>query len=209
MIRAWFEPWFEPLFEPLRVLMRMKSILLILLFIPLYKLGDAVAGVMTLPFYHYLSFTAGEVALVSKLFGTIAVIGGTMAGAFMSYHWSLGRSLMVAGVLQLLSNFAFVWLFYQGHDVDALLWVVMIENVTSGLGAAVFVAFLSRLCNVSMAATHYALLSALAVTGRTVLASSSGFVASHVAWDVFFMLSALAAVPALIILQLVRQRTNL
>ena len=188
----------------LRTLLMKEKMLWFVLFIPLYKLGDAVAGVMTLPFYYALSFSASEVALVSKVVGTGAVIAGTIAGAFMSYHWSLGRALLVAGILQLLSNFAFVWLYGAGHDVTVLFWVVMIENVTGGMGSAVFVAFLSRLCDVSLAASHYALLSSLAMVGRSVLASGSGYVASWVAWDTFFIVSAVAALPALFIVYYLR-----
>lgn len=190
--------------EPVRALFGHPSFLLLLLFIPLYKLGDAVAGVMLYPFYYEMGFSASELAFVSKLFGTGAVIAGTMAGAVMSYRMPIKKALLFAGILQLLSNFVFVWMALWGHDIIVLFVAVGIENVTGGMGAAVFVAFLSRLCAKEWAGTHYALLSSLAVFGRTALAAGSGFVAQSVSWEVFFMLSALAALPALVLLRFLK-----
>jgi PAT family beta-lactamase induction signal transducer AmpG len=64
------------------------------------------------------------------------------------------------------------------------------------VGAA-FVAYLSALCSVEFTATQYALLSSLAATGRTMLASSAGWLAEQLGWPVFFAATALAAVPGL------------
>ena len=70
------------------------------------------------------------------------------------------------------------------------------------MGAAVFVALLSNLCHPTWAGMHYALLSSLAVFGRTTLAAGSGYIAEILPWSLFFTISALAALPGLILLWL-------
>ena len=64
-----------------------------------------------------------------------------------------------------------------------------------------FVAYLSALCKSPLhTATQYALLTALAAIGRTYLSSSAGFLAEAVGWGTFFMLSAVVALPSLVLL---------
>ena len=55
-----------------------------------------------------------------------------------------------------------VWV---GHDVAVLAVTIGAENLTSGIGSAAFVAYLSGLCDVASTATQYALLSSLATVG--------------------------------------------
>ncbi|HXR88347.1 MAG TPA: MFS transporter, partial [Stellaceae bacterium] len=54
--------------------------LLILIFVVLYKFGDALAGVMSGPFYIELGFEKSEIASITKVFGVIASIVGVSLG---------------------------------------------------------------------------------------------------------------------------------
>ena len=49
-------------------------------------------------------------------------------------------------------------------------------------------------------ATQFALLTALAAVGRTTLASGAGFIAEETGWVWFFAITAIAAVPSLLLL---------
>ena len=86
-------------------------------------------------------------------------------------------------------------------NLGALVLTIGIENLTSGLGAVVLVAYLSGLCqNRAYTATQYALLSALSAVGRTVLSSWAGWFAEHMGWMSFFLLTTAAAMPGLVLL---------
>jgi PAT family beta-lactamase induction signal transducer AmpG len=62
------------------------------------------------------------------------------------------------------------------------------------------VVYLSQLCDLRFTATQYALLSSLAAFGRTVLASSGGWIADRIDWIPFFFLSTAAGLPGLLLL---------
>jgi PAT family beta-lactamase induction signal transducer AmpG len=63
------------------------------------------------------------------------------------------------------------------------------------------VAYLSALCKSPLhTATQFALLTALAAIGRTYLSSGSGFLAGATGWPLFFVASALLALPSLLLL---------
>jgi len=176
------------------------SWLAILLFIVLYKFGDALAGVMANPFYIEMGFSKIEIANVSKLFGLVATLAGGLIGGIMVARLGLLKSLMVCGVLQMASNLMFAVQAMAGYDLALLTVTIGLENLTGGMGTAAFVAYLSSLCNVAYTATQYALLSSLMAFARTVLASSGGWLADHMDWIGFFLLSAVAALPGLVML---------
>ena len=87
-----------------------------------------------------------------------------------------------------------------GPDLSFLAITIGLENVSGGMGTAVFVAYLSSLCNVAYTATQYALLSSLMAVARTVLVSPAGWLVEQVGWMEFFILTTVAALPGLLLL---------
>jgi PAT family beta-lactamase induction signal transducer AmpG len=173
---------------------------LILIFVVLYKLGDALAGTVSSPFYVAMGFSKIEIANVSKIFGVVSTLVGVALGGVVTYKLGLFRGLMICGILQMLSNLMFALQAVIGYDIPMLMLTIATENVTGGMGSAAFVAYLSSLCSVSYTATQYALLSSLAATARTMLSSSGGYLAETLGWVPFFGLTVLAAVPGLLLL---------
>jgi PAT family beta-lactamase induction signal transducer AmpG len=166
----------------------------VLVFIVLFRFGDALAGGMASAFYVQLGFSKLEIANVVKLFG-VARRFGVGQGACRSPrgHARAPLARRVRGALELRLHGASL----AGHDLRALTGAVFVENFTSGIVGAAFVAYLSRPFAAEFTATQYALLSSLAATGRTVLASSAGWLAELLGWPLFFAVTALAALPGL------------
>jgi MFS transporter, PAT family, beta-lactamase induction signal transducer AmpG len=174
--------------------------LLVLVFIVLYTLGDAFAGTMANPFYVKIGFSKVEIATVTKVFGLGATLVGVFLGGLAVSRYGVTKALMVCGICQALSNLMFATQALAGHDVRVLVCTITIENLTGGMASAAFVAYLSVLCNVAYTATQYALFTSFMALGRTFLASPSGWVADHVGWVEFFLISTLLALPGLAIL---------
>ena len=181
----------------------------IVVFVILYKFGDALAGVMANPLYVALHFTEGEVASVSKIFGVLMTLVGLSAGGVIVARVGLYPSLLICGALQNVSTLMYAALALAGHDMTMLAVSIAAENVTGGMGSAAFVAYLSRLCNVSFTATQYALLSSLAAVGRTTLSASGGWLVDQVDWVPFFAIATVAGFPALLVLLRLMRRVPL
>jgi PAT family beta-lactamase induction signal transducer AmpG len=174
------------------------SWLLIVVFVVLYKFGDALAGVMANPFYVAMGFSRIEVASISKIFGVFTTLAGVAAGGAVVHRYGLYKSLLVCGVLQAASNLMYVAQAWVGYDTTLLAFTIAFENFTGGMGSAAFVAYLSGLCNIAFTATQYALLSSLATVGRTTLAASGGWLSEQLDWMMFFALTTLAALPGIV-----------
>jgi len=186
--------------EPFLDFLGRRGWLVILLFVLLYKFGEAVSGTMATPFYVELGFTGVEIAEITKIFGIVASLAGTLAGGLMVARVGIMRALFLGGVLQAAGILLFAVLAYQGHDRLWLAIVVGSDNFVSGLGSAAFVAYLSALCNVAFTGTQYALLTSFMAWGRTLLSSGSGWLAVRLGWPVFFIASTGLAVPGLLLL---------
>jgi PAT family beta-lactamase induction signal transducer AmpG len=224
---AWFvsvRVKYETLNTALRNYFSLKSSVNILIFIVLYKLGDAFASALLTPFLlKGVGFAQAEIGVVNKIIGIWLTILGALAGGTLMTRIGLYRSLLGFGVLQLLSNLGF-WLvatlgkgawgeltlpafnfglvsLKEATQVDGLLiFAVGIENITSGMGTAAFVALLMSLCNQKFTATQYALLSAFSAVGRVWVGPLAGAAASSIGWPAFFIISTFLAVPGLVML---------
>ncbi|MCH7864145.1 MAG: AmpG family muropeptide MFS transporter [Proteobacteria bacterium] len=194
---AWF---FEAVIAPFRDFMGHPGWAAIVLFIALYKLGESYLGVMANPFYVEIGFTTIEIANVSKVFGLGAIITGGLIGGVMVNRIGIMRSLLICGVLQIAGTLMFVAQALAGASVPMLMVTIAAENVTSGMATTAFVAYLSSLCNQAYTATQYALLSSFMAFTRDVLSASAGWVAEWLDWVGFFLFSAAAAVPGLVVL---------
>jgi PAT family beta-lactamase induction signal transducer AmpG len=192
--------------SPFRDVARHQGWILILLFIVLFKLGDAVAGVMANPFYVKMGFSDGEIALASKTFGLVATLVGVGAGGLLVARVGLMRALLIGGAIQMLSNLMFAAQSLVGHDFNFLLLTVALENFSGGIGSAAFVAYISGLCSLSFTGTQYALFSSLAAIGRTVLSSPGGLLAETMGWFSYYILSTILALPGLILLLYMMRR---
>jgi PAT family beta-lactamase induction signal transducer AmpG len=195
-----------------------------LLFIVLYKLGDAFAASLMTPFLlKGMAFTSAEVGLVNKVFGLWLTIGGALLGGALMLRLGLWRALMIFGVLQLASNMGFYWLAVAGQGLlpgavipafdwgfvklaaptpvdGGLLMVVAFENLSGGMGTAAFLALMMSLCNQRYTATQFALLSAFSSVGRVWVGPLAGVLAESIGWPSFFIISTVLAAPALVML---------
>lgn len=171
----------------------------------LYKLGDAYAGGMTTAFLiKGIGFTATEVGTINKGLGLISLVMGALYGGALMVKFGLYRSLLLFGVLQMVSNLSFMVLAWAGKSFPLMIFAIAFENLCGGMGTAAFVALLMALCTQRYSATQYALLSSLAALGRILIAPSAGFLIERVGWAPFFLVTTLAALPGLWLLQRMR-----
>jgi len=162
-----------------------------------YKLGEAMAGVMSTPLYIALGFTLPEIAATSKIFGFFSIVAGALIGGIVTARWGIRRSLIVCGVLQAAGNLFFVLQAVGGHRIGYLALCVTAENITGGMAGTALITYISSLCSPAFTATQYALLSSLALLGRTVVASSGGALSEKIGWVRFFALTSVVALPAI------------
>jgi PAT family beta-lactamase induction signal transducer AmpG len=172
----------------------------------LYKLCDAFALSLSTTFLLRVpQFTLTQLGAINKTFGLAAGLLGALAGGWVVTRMRLFPALLVLGVLQALVNLGYIWLVHSGPDLLALAIVVGAENFFSGLGSTAFVVLVTALCNVRYSATQYALLSSLSAVGRVFLGPLAAWLVPQVGWSNFFAITALSALPGLLLVLVLRR----
>ena len=186
--------------DPLRDFMRRPHAWPILAFVMLFKLGEALAHTMAVPFYNAMGFDRNAIADATGIPGLAASLMGAAAGAWLIGRIGNGRALIVTGLVQMASMGLYFALAVSQGDWRILVLKIALENVAEGMADAAFLTYLASLCSVAFTATQYALLSSLAAVGLRTLGGLSGVLAAALGWVEFYALTIFAAVPAMLIM---------
>ncbi|MBT4740357.1 MAG: AmpG family muropeptide MFS transporter [Rhodospirillaceae bacterium] len=180
--------------------------LAILLFVVFYKYADGIWAAMANPFYLELGFTLTEIGVVSKTYGVVMTIIGSILGGVMVLRIGILKSVLFGVISMALTNLLYAALALAGPSVPVLMAVISIENLANGIGGTAFIAYLSSLCNLAYTATQYALLSSFMNVARTFLAAGGGWLADQVDWFTFFILTTVAGIPGILLLLYLMKR---
>ena len=174
-----------------------KIALLILLLIAIYKLSDITMGVMANPFYLDLGFSKTEIANISKIFGFFMTIAGAALGGILVARYGMMRPLLLGAVMVALTNMLFAVLAISEPSLTLLAIVISTDNLSGGLAASAFIAYLSSLTNQAYTATQYALFSSLMTLPAKLLGGFSGIVVDTQGYFTFFVYAAAIGLPAI------------
>jgi PAT family beta-lactamase induction signal transducer AmpG len=199
----------DAIVKPFTDLLQRERIFLILLFVVLYKIGDALAlSLMSNFLLRSLEFSLTDIGIVFKTAGLIATILGAMLGGIILIRINLYQALLWFGLLQAFSNLMFMLLALVGKNYALMVLSIFIEQFCSGMSTAALVAFLMSLCHQQYTATQYALLSALTALGRVFLGPVAAVMVKNIGWASFFGWTTVACFPGLILLVLIRSRVS-
>jgi PAT family beta-lactamase induction signal transducer AmpG len=179
----------------------------ILLFIFLFKIGEAFLGRMSIVFYKEIGFSNSDIGTYSKLLNWWVTIVFAVIGGMVNMRYGIYRGLMIGGIAMAVSNVMFSAMALIGPDKALFAATVFVDGFTAAWSSVALVAFISLLCNQAFSAAQYALMASLGVFGRTLLASSSGFIVDGLDgnWALFFVLTAVMVIPSLVFLYSIKE----
>jgi PAT family beta-lactamase induction signal transducer AmpG len=179
----------------------------ILLFIFLFKLGEAYLGRMSIVFYREVGFSNGDIAYYSKMINWATTIVFSLIGSVFTIRYGILKGLFIGGIAMSSSNLLFAVMAVVGPNKLLFAATVFVDGFTSAWGSVAFVALLSVLCNKTFTASQYALMVSLGTFGRVMLGSYSGIIVDWLDgnWALFFVLTALMVIPSLIFLYIIRK----
>lgn len=190
----------ESVVNPFREFLTRHGAFLILGFVLVYKVGDAMGQAMLSPMIVQLGFSDLDYISANKLWGFGALIIGSALGAPFVLWLGMGRALLISGLMMMFSNAMFMLLAATGNNYWMMVAAIVTENTTSGIGLTVFATYLSGLSSIAYTATQFALLSSFAGVGRTFMAGPAGWVAKEIGWVGFWGFTIMAAIPGMILL---------
>ncbi|PKF51810.1 AmpG family muropeptide MFS transporter [Enterovibrio nigricans] len=206
--------WFSvTIVEPFAEFFRrngVKVAMTLLLFVFLFKIGEAFLGRMSIVFYKEVGFSNEQIGYYSKLIGWGATVAFTLLGSAINVRFGVVRGLLIGGLAMAGSNLMFALMAQIGPNEDLFLATILVDNFTSAFATIAFVTFLTFLTGRAFSATQYALLASLGNLSRTTLSSFSGSLVDwieqfewlhHITWlnpwSLFFILTTLMVLPSL------------
>jgi len=191
--------------EAFTTYLQQPRIVLLIVFILVYKTGDNLLFAMTTPFLMDAGISVADIGLIAGTIGKIATIAGSIAGGFWMARagtrigvWTLSFAMNIPILL-------YVWLAHHVADGTVpSLWLVGFvhssEQFASGLGTAAYMVLLMRTCTRAFRAAHYAIATGIMALGMTGSGMASGYLTEDLGYINFFWVSFAATVPGLVMM---------
>jgi MFS transporter, PAT family, beta-lactamase induction signal transducer AmpG len=195
--------------------------LLILAMIGIYRLPDFIMGTVARPMYRQ-SFSLVEIGTMSGLIGVWVTIAGALLGGFFVFRIGIMRSLFLGLTAVIAGNLMYALLAASGHSLAIFAMAIGVENLAAGFAGTALLAYMSSLTSRAFTATQYALFSSFYALPGKLFGGLSGILvdwfAGHrhlfgpalaalpdkvVGFVPFFITTALAGLPAMLLLYLV------
>ncbi len=185
-------------------------------FIIFFRTGEFMLSSMVSPFFVDLGIKVHYGWLASSV-GLPLSIAGAMLGGYCISKYTLKKVIWPFLLLQNFTNVIYMVLaFYLSgfldlntgaeniHPIGALnlFWVAAVhgfDQLSGGLGTAVLMTFLMRICKKEFKAAHYSIGSGLMNVSGLFAGVLGGFLASWFGYGVFFGISFLLSVPGIIV----------
>ena len=174
----------------------------VLIFLLVFKLGEAMLGRMSLVFYVEVGFTTDQISFYQKFFGGLVTAAFSIVAAMVNTRFGVIRGLFVAGVAMAAANLLYALIAVVGPSINLLMLTLVIDNFFVAFSTVAFVSFVSYFTSRTYTGTQYALMVSISNLGRTTLAASSGVLVDFLDgdWAFFFVLTSLMVIPGLCLL---------
>jgi len=136
---------------------------------------------------------------IVKVYGTIATMAGAFVGGAVVSRYGVSKPLLVGAVLLPVTNLLFALLGALGPQEWMLYVTITADNLSAGFAGTVFIAYLSGLTSAGYTATQYALFSSLMTLPGKGLAGFSGVMVDADGYVAFFLATAAAGIPAVLL----------
>ena len=182
------------------------KIVALLLFLLLYRLGEAQLVKMVQPFLldpreqGGLGLTDGQVGLAYGTAGIIALMLGGLLGGFVVARHGLKFWLWPMLLAIHLPDAVFIWLAYaQPDNFWAIGAGVAVEQFGYGFGFTAFMLYMIYIARGEHQTAHYAICTGFMALGMMLPGMWSGWLQEHIGYQHFFVWVLLATIPSFIV----------
>jgi PAT family beta-lactamase induction signal transducer AmpG len=201
---------------------RKPKIGVLLLFLLLYRFGEAQLVKMVAPFLldtretGGLALTTGQVGFVYGTVGVIALLLGGLLGGFVVSRSGLKCWLWPMVLAIHLPDAVFIYLAYaQPHNLAVISAAVAVEQFGYGFGFAAYMLYMIYIARGEHRTAHYAICTGFMALGMMLPGMWSGWLQETIGYQHFFVWVMLATIPSFIVAALIpldrefgRNRTN-
>jgi MFS transporter, PAT family, beta-lactamase induction signal transducer AmpG len=174
----------------------------LVLFVATYKMGEALSDSVFEPYLQRVLAYSKEDVAGFALVGQVGSLVGSVAGGVVATRLSLLRAVGTTSVIRALSLVA-MWALAAGllpPTPGVITAITGLEHFFAGLVTTCMFAFMMSKVDRSVGATHFTLLAAVEVIGKSPTGLVSGALVDRLGWQSVFLIGALLSWAFLVLL---------
>jgi PAT family beta-lactamase induction signal transducer AmpG len=190
--------------EVIRSYFRQEKVGVMLAFILLYRLGEAMLIKLVSPFLldpksvGGLELTTKQVGLVYGTVGILSLVFGGVLGGWLISRFGFKRSVWPMVVAMHLPDLFFVYMAYAQPGLWLIYPLVALEQFGYGMGFTVFTVYLMYSANGRYKTSHYAISTGIMALGMMLPGFVSGYLQQAVGYRTFFIIVCLMTIPGMV-----------
>ncbi|HTP06107.1 MAG TPA: MFS transporter [Nitrospirota bacterium] len=190
--------------EVIRSYFVQKKIGVMLAFILLYRLGEAMLIKLVSPFLldpkssGGLELTTKQVGLVYGTVGILSLVIGGVLGGWLISRFGFKRCIWPMVLAMHIPDLFFVYMAYAQPGSDLIYPLVALEQFGYGVGFTVFTVYLMYSANGKYKTSHYAISTGIMALGMMLPGFISGYVQQAVGYKMFFIIVCLMTIPGML-----------
>ena len=195
-----------PFVEIFRSYFRQEKIAAIVIFILVYRLGEAVLSKMAAPFLLDDPQVGGlglDTDVVGYVYGTIGMLSltfGGILGGWLISRFGLKKCLWPMALMLKLPDIVYIYMAIRKPALPIVYALVGLEQFGYGIGFTSFMVFLMYVAKGDYKTSHFAISTGIMALGMMLPGMVSGFLQSALGYINFFILVICLTIPGLVIL---------
>lgn len=186
---------------------KQDKILIILLFILLYRFGESLLIKLAAPFLldkrslGGLEMATSDVGLIYGTIGVISLIIGSIIGGWSISKYTLKKCILPMALILNLPNIAYLYLSYiQPTNIYIIGSLVSLEQFGYGFGFTAYTVYLMYISRGEYKTSHFAISTGIMALGMMIPGFVSGWIQQIIGYQMFFWVVLAMGIPGILTL---------
>ena len=194
--------------EAFKTYFTQQNIVYVLLFILLYRLGDAMLEKTVIPFLikpasqGALGISLAQYGLIKGTLGLGAVILGNLAGGWLLSRYGFKKCIWPFAAVLILPNFFYAYMAFFKPPLWQIASLITLEHLGNGLAMMAFMVFIMYVSQGKYKTSHYAISTGIMALGMMGPSMLSGALEVRLGYGPFFLLTALLSLVTILVVPL-------
>ena len=192
---------------------RQEKIVLAIIFIVLYRFGEAMLLKLSAPFLldniekGGMGLSTSEIGLAYGTIGLICLIAGNLIGAWFISKFGLKKCIWSMALALNLPDLVYVYMAYNQNLPHIFIYIlVAIEQFGYGLGTTAFMYYLIQLTDENNKTVHFAISTGIMAFAMMLPGMVSGWIQMKVGYPEFFIMVCIATVPGMLLIPFLKYK---
>lgn len=195
-----------PFVDIFRSYFSQNKIVAIVIFILVYRLGEAILSKMAAPFLLDQPEAGGlglETQTVGYVYGTVGVLSltvGGLLGGWLISKYGLKRCIWPMALLLKAPDLVYIYMAAAKPALEQIYFLVALEQFGYGFGFTAFMVFLMFIADEKYKTSHFAISTGIMALGMMLPGMASGFLQNALGYVNFFILVICLTIPGLLVI---------